>query len=404
MEEISAFLKNNQFASGGLLMVVLGGLIAYVRNVPSQLYALFLRFFTVEVSFYSTDEVFFHMERWLKHQKYNNKCKALLATTDRSQEGKVLLIPAYGRHYFIYRNRLVIMDRNNEGNDGGNNSGKKTSIRDRITVRIYSRNRGLAEQILQEARDFYYSNDYDKLIVYCADWGGWTKFSERDLKGTVPILAGNLYDEILNDVTRFLSSKDDYQRLGISYKRGYLLKGPPGGGKTSLIISMAESFKRNICIINLSSPRLSDDDLVRLFTSIPSNSILALEDIDCLKITHDRESEEEKEEDSRVSLGTLLNLLDGILTASGMVVFATTNHADRLDPALCRPGRFDRTYYIDNAIPEQIQKLYLRFFPDSSEEEAKKFSNNYSKETSMAQVESDLIVKWCNHEENKSKV
>ena len=68
--------------------------------------------------------------------------------------------------------------------------------------------------------------------------------------------------------------------LGIPYRRGYLLHGPPGSGKTSFIQALAGELEYNLCILNLSERGLTDDRLHLILSIIPERCIMVLEDID----------------------------------------------------------------------------------------------------------------------------
>lgn len=67
---------------------------------------------------------------------------------------------------------------------------------------------------------------------------------------------------------------------GIPYRRGYLLHGPPGSGKTSFIQALAGSLSYNICVLNLSERGLTDDKLNHLLGLVPERSFILLEDVD----------------------------------------------------------------------------------------------------------------------------
>lgn len=69
-------------------------------------------------------------------------------------------------------------------------------------------------------------------------------------------------------------------RPGIPYRRGYLLHGPPGSGKSSFIQALAGSLSYDICLLNLSERGLADDKLIHLLSNTPERSIVLIEDID----------------------------------------------------------------------------------------------------------------------------
>lgn len=93
----------------------------------------------------------------------------------------------------------------------------------------------------------------------------------------------------MHDVRKFLDGGINKPKLilatwyhdrGIPYRRGYLLHGPPGSGKTSFIQALAGELEKNICILNVNDMGMTDDRLAHLLNNIPPSSILLLEDID----------------------------------------------------------------------------------------------------------------------------
>ncbi|KAM3694343.1 hypothetical protein ACJW30_07G049800 [Castanea mollissima] len=142
---------------------------------------------------------------------------------------------------------------------------------------------------------------------------------------------------LINDLDRFIGRKDLYKNVGKAWKRGYLLYGPPGTGKSSLIAAMANHLKFNIYDLNLSC-RYSDEDLRSILLSTTNRSILVIEDIDCGAVLDDK-----RREFDSFTLSGLLNIIDGLWSSCGdeRIIVFTTNHKDRLDPALLRPGRMD---------------------------------------------------------------
>jgi len=110
---------------------------------------------------------------------------------------------------------------------------------------------------------------------------------------------------------------------------------------------------------------MSDSTLREAVSGVEPNSFLVMEDIDTVNASNTREGEVEKDKEPKrgVTLSGLLNVIDGIFSPSGAVFVMTTNHKEKLDPALIRPGRVDMELHITFATPEQKQALYNRFFP-----------------------------------------
>lgn len=170
--------------------------------------------------------------------------------------------------------------------------------------------------------------------------------------------------EIMDDLDKFREGKDFYARIGKAWKRGYLLYGPPGTGKSTMVAAMANHMDYDIYDLELTTVK-TNSDLRRLLIETTSKSIILIEDIDCsLELTGRRirkaakkesdesdanknvppGAQEEKDESSKVTLSGLLNFIDGLWSASAgerLIVF-TTNHIEKLDPALIRRGRMDK--------------------------------------------------------------
>ncbi|KAF8049175.1 hypothetical protein N665_2280s0007 [Sinapis alba] len=150
--------------------------------------------------------------------------------------------------------------------------------------------------------------------------------------------------KIVDDLDRFLKRREFYKRVGKAWKRGYLLYGPPGTGKSSLIAAMANYLKFDVFDLELSSI-YDNGELKRVLLSTTNRSILVIEDIDCNAEVRDREAEdqESKKDKGKVTLSGILNFIDGLWSSFGdeRIIVFTTNHKERLDPALLRPGRMD---------------------------------------------------------------
>ncbi len=97
-----------------------------------------------------------------------------------------------------------------------------------------------------------------------------------------------------------------------------------------------------------------------MIDDLPVATLLLIEDVDC--VFKDSRS---TTGDTGVTLSGLLNALDGVSSREGRVLFLTTNHPERLDPALVRPGRVDRKIELGHATPDQARRLFLWFYRDS---------------------------------------
>ena len=105
----------------------------------------------------------------------------------------------------------------------------------------------------------------------------------------------------------------------------------------------------DICYLNLSADNLDDDDLNRALNNCPRNSIILLEDIDGIFVEREAVAEGQRDHRRHVTFSGLLNALDGVRSQEGRILFMTTNHIEKLDPALLRPGRTDFHAHLNNA-------------------------------------------------------
>ncbi|KAF5178236.1 Pentatricopeptide repeat-containing protein [Thalictrum thalictroides] len=187
---------------------------------------------------------------------------------------------------------------------------------------------------------------------------GWVSvpFRHPSTLDTLALEPG-LKEQLTQDLTAFANGKEFYHRIGRSWKRGYLLYGPPGSGKSSLIAAMANFLCYDVYDLELT--KVSDNSELRALLIQTSNrSIIVIEDIDCsLDLTTDRLSKSKKsksshthsngsdrrEETGQVTLSGLLNFTDGLWSCCGeeRIIVFTTNHRDNVDPALVRSGRMD---------------------------------------------------------------
>lgn len=179
-------------------------------------------------------------------------------------------------------------------------------------------------------------------------------------------------EELKKLIDRFLTSKNFYMEHGVLYKTGFLFYGPPGSGKSSIIRAISTYVGWPVYYISDRMP----------INSLHSKMIYVIEDIDCItdnrekktnKVTKEYSYDDDDDDDTvaahvvraddekRISLQLLLNLIDGIISPNEVLFIATTNYIDRVDPALRRQGRFDHAFevnYLDRNDAEKMCEYY----------------------------------------------
>ncbi|XVF43750.1 hypothetical protein PTKIN_Ptkin02bG0065600 [Pterospermum kingtungense] len=203
----------------------------------------------------------------------------------------------------------------------------------------------------------------------------------------------SLKKELIEDLDRFVRRRDFYKRVGKVWKRGYLLYGPPGTGKSSLIAAMANYLNFNVYDIELTSA-YCNSALQALLLSTRNRSIVVIEDIDCSIKAPDRQPEADSDSyydydgynrgnnemipdftnlfvdllSRQITLSGLLNFIDGLWSSCGdeRIIVFTTNHKDKLDPALLRPGRMDMHIHMSYCTPGGFRILASNYLSITS--------------------------------------
>lgn len=202
--------------------------------------------------------------------------------------------------------------------------------------------------------------------------GGWWQ-SEGMKRARPPssvILPKGQLDAILNDVANFVKpeTKKWYISHGLQHRRAYLFAGPPGTGKTSTIRTIASKFRLNCCFLSMTNSSFSNQILGDALGQIPANAMIVLEDVDAL-FNEDRKNDQ----GASLTFSGLLNALDGLLSADGVITVMTTNYIERLDKALIRGGRVDRRFCFARPTNDQLYALFSSFYPGAAEAIVRKF-------------------------------
>ena len=208
--------------------------------------------------------------------------------------------------------------------------------------------------------------------------------SEKDKKVTFDDVAGaDEEKEELQEIVDFLKDPKKFMALGARIPKGVLLVGPPGTGKT--LLAKAVAGEAGVGFLSISG-----SDFVELYVGVGASrvrdlfeqakktapAIVFIDEIDAVgrqRGTGLGGGHDEREQ----TLNQLLVEMDGFAANEGVVVLAATNRADVLDPALLRPGRFDRQIYVghpDIRGREEILKVHVRQKPLAEDVDLKKLA------------------------------
>lgn len=381
----------NQFASGGLLLMIIGGVSVWLRSVPETIWYWIVRQTTMIITVTDDDAAFVWVKEWFLEQKFLARIRNLdLDTTVRNE--RIAMIPAPGKHWFWYGGRPfeVWFSRTESTHD------RVARRVESLTFRTLGRKRDLLKRFVDDVVACHLRRQGVQSYLYTYDdgWNYVEGYAPRLLESVV--LEPGEKEHLLEDIAQFRKSKRRYQRLGIPYHRGYLFYGPPGTGKTSLVSALAAHFGLSIYTANLTE--FTDRSLMSGVNQVPANSVLLFEDIDSMRNSQSRagstgetDSKQNASSPSGVTLSGLLNVLDGFYAPTGVLFVMTTNHMEKLDQALLRPGRIDYRLYLGNASDRQKLELYRRFFPHSSEAEIREFVEASRSAGTMAEFQGLLL-------------
>jgi len=305
--------------------------------------------------------------------------------------GEEFLVPGYGKCYMIKRGLPFMSINRTKADKKG--VFKETDI---LEITVFSMFSGGLKRFIEDVNKIDLERENKEPSLFHAADGYWERGGK--IRKVLPPVSKS-GKAIVRDIRKFLDSKDDYIRKGLPFKRGYMLSGCPGGGKSSIAAYLAHHFKLDIyetSVFGINRYLLANID--------SKGSIILLEDIDLTTLGKVKRSlgkqsrdpfkferingkiaikgdddddddgsgggEEATYEDAVAGevLRDVLNILDGICSYGDCIFICTTNNISVLDDALLRPGRIDKIYEITYLTPKE-QLEYINLF----------YNTNYTK-------------------------
>lgn len=356
-----AELQNNPLLATGLGLGGAGILTFWIKDIPKALYRFLKRELTTELVMTNQNTSYYNMLKWVEKNFSGKNFRKLKLTNGRwGYNNEATTSIGYGLHYLRYKKSILLINLVKEAANQSNYD-KET-----LFITKLGRSRKLFDDLVKEIETLEIDKGKTKIYKMEDNWMYIKDQKKRSLESIFIEQAKK--DLITNSLNKFIQNEQWYLDNGIPYQLGVLLYGAPGTGKTSLI--KAISGYLNYPIYYLSPQKLSKIEFA--MSALPDKCVVVIEDIDSNLLTHSRNSgsnstHEDKldEEFMRIGLSEVLNSLDGMFSAHGRILIATTNHIENLDPALIRPGRIDikiEIGYVNNVI---LKSFINKFFPEN---------------------------------------
>lgn len=235
-------LADNQMFGAGFGLFAMGMAATMARKGAQVGLVLFRRHYMTTVEVTCKDKSYGWVLGWMTHRGARNTQHLSVDTKHEVHDsGKVATTydfqPSVGTHFMQHKRAWIKVERTREQRMG--------EPWETVMLTTFGKQKSLFVDILEDARQLAMSEISGKTLMYVVRGTDWVTFGHprqrRPLASVV--LDSGLTETIVSDVRDFMSSEQWYRERGIPYRRGYLLHGPPGCGKTSFIAALAGQLR-----------------------------------------------------------------------------------------------------------------------------------------------------------------